>query len=126
MYALADPSDQFHLRATRELTAIQESAREVAIPYPTLCEAHTLVLRRLGWRYARQWMSEVVGGAALLNPDAADYIAAAKELERYSDQRITLVDSVVATLSARLSIPVWSFDRHFEMLRSAVLKFPLD
>ena len=48
LYALADPSDQYHRRARRELLSLAEEGRSVAIAYPILAECYTLVLRRLG------------------------------------------------------------------------------
>ena len=83
LYALADPSDQFHSRAAAELNTIQRRGFAIAIGYPTLCEAHTLILRKLGGAYSRQWLSEVLAGAHLLNPDVADYGRAAERLERF-------------------------------------------
>lgn len=116
LYALADPSDQYHQQAHSELQAILASHLRVAVPYPVLCESHNLVLRRLGGSYSRQWLREVFDGAVLVNPDAADYLASASLLDRFPDQLITLTDAVTAVLSRRLRIAVWSFDRHFTLL----------
>jgi predicted nucleic acid-binding protein len=82
-----------------------------------LCEAHTLVLRRLGGRYARRWLAQILDGALLLNPEPADYSFAAAQLERFPDHPITLVDAVTATMSRRLGVTVWTFDRHFVTMR---------
>ena len=90
----------------------------VAVSYATLCETYTLVLRRLGGAYARQWLDEMLDGALLLNPEAADYSQAAAQLTRFSDHPITLVDAVTRSLSRRLEIPVWTFDRHFTTMRT--------
>jgi predicted nucleic acid-binding protein len=117
LYALADPSDQFHDRAGEELDAVERSGSSVAVSYPVLCEAHTLVLRRLGGRYARRWLAQILDGALLLNPEPADYSFAAAQLERFPDHPITLVDAVTATLSRRLGVAVWTFDRHFVTMR---------
>jgi len=120
LYALADTSDQYHARAGAELKTIQRRGFNIAISYPTMCEAHTLILRKLGGAYSRQWLSEVLAGAHLLNPEAADYALAAERLERFPDQLITLVDAVTATMSRRLGVAVWTFDRHFAAMRSVV------
>lgn len=117
LYALADPSDQFHDRAGEELTALERRGVIVTVTYPVLCEAHTLVLRRLGGGYARQWLAQMLDGALLLNPEPADYSFAAAQLDRFPDHPITLVDAVTATLNRRLETPVWSFDRHFVTMR---------
>lgn len=120
LYALSDPSDQYHERACAEMEAIEQRNLTVAISYATLCEAFTLVLRRLGGAYARQWLTEILDGAVLLNPEAADYSFAAEQLTRFPDHPITLVDAVTAALSRRLEIPVWTFDRHFTTMRARV------
>jgi predicted nucleic acid-binding protein len=120
LYALADPSDQYHARALTELQNAEDGGATVAVSYATLCEAHTLILRRLGAAYARQWLAEILDGAILANPDPADYSFAAAQLARYQDHPITLVDAVTAALSQRLQIPVWTFDHHFVTMRCKV------
>ncbi len=120
LYALADPSGQYHVRAQAELESIENRALAVAVSYPTVCEAHTLVLRRLGIKYAGEWLAELLGSALLLNPEVVDYAVAASQLGRFADQAITLVDGVSAVLAARLGIPIWTFDRHFTTMRVKV------
>ena len=118
LYALTDPSDQYHSRSRRELSVIEARNITVAVSYGTLCETHTLILRRLGGAYARQWLGEMLDGALLLNPEAADYSQAATQLIRFPDHPITLIDAVTAAVSRRLEIPVWTFDRHFATMRT--------
>lgn len=118
LYALADPADQFHTRATSDLATITDKGFTVVINYATLCEAYTLVRRRLGGNYARQWLTELLDGAALLNPEPSDYQWAAGQIERFADQPITLVDAVTVAVSLRLGVPVWSFDRHLALMRA--------
>ncbi len=117
LYALADVSDQFHCRAVAELESIENSGLAVGATYSTLCEAYTLVLRRLGRQYAHTWLGEMLAGAILWNPEPADYVRASVEIDRYSDQAITLVDAVTGVMSNKLGLPVWSYDRHFVTLR---------
>ncbi len=92
----------------------------VLVVFPVLCEAYTLVLRRLGGRYAAGWLKEVLSVSLPVNPDAKDYLDAAQALGKYADQPITLVDAVVAGLTRRLAVPVWTFDRHFVTMRASV------
>jgi predicted nucleic acid-binding protein len=120
LYALTDPSDQFHARSRSELDAIETRGFLVAASYATLSECYTLVLRRLGGSYARQWLPEVLEGAVLFNPEPADYRAAATQLDRFPDHPITLVDAVTVVMADRLKMPVWTFDRHFAMMRVKV------
>jgi predicted nucleic acid-binding protein len=117
LYALADPSDRFHDRARSELQSIERRGLQVMAGYPALCEAHTLVLRRLGGAYAREWLAEMLEGAVLFNPEPSDYSTAADRLRRFPGLRITLVDAITAVMADKLGILVWSFDRHFAAMR---------
>ena len=125
LYALADPSDQFHDRAHRELETIVSRNNSGLVIFPVLCEAHTLVLRRLGGRYAAGWLSEMLSGSLPVNPDTNDYLDATVGLRKYSDHPITLVDALLARLTRRLEAPVWTFDRHFVTMRTSVWKSAL-
>ena len=122
LYALADPSDQFHDRAHRELETIVSRNDSVVVVFPVLCEAHTLVLRRLGGRYAAGWLSEMLSGTLPVNPETNDYLDATVGLRKYSDHPITLVDALLARMTRRLEAPVWTFDRHFVTMRTSVWK----
>jgi uncharacterized protein len=122
LYALADPSDQFHDRARRELENIVSRNNSVLVVFPVLCEAHTLVLRRLGGRYAASWLSEMLSGALPVNPETNDFLDATVGLRKYSDHPITLVDALLARMTRRLEAPVWTFDRHFVTMRTSVWK----
>jgi predicted nucleic acid-binding protein len=122
LYALADPSDQFHDRAHRELEKIASQNNSVLVVFPVLCEAHTLVLRRLGGRYASSWLSEMLSGTVPVNPETNDYLDATVSLRKYSDHPITLVDALLARMTRRLETPVWTFDRHFLTMRTTIWK----
>ena len=80
LYALADPSDQFHVRARRELEVISSRNTAILVIFPVLCETHTLVLRRLGGKYATSWLSEILSGSLPMNPEATDYLEATSSL----------------------------------------------
>ncbi len=103
-----------------ELRRLARDKREVIVAYPTLSEAYTLVLYRLGKDVASNWMNDVLSGAALLNPTPEDYREAIKKLSAFADQPITLFDATVAVLSDRLGVEVWTYDRHFDLMRAAV------
>lgn len=120
LYALADPSDQFHQRSHQDLADIIHRRRLVMIPFTALMEAHNLISRRLGHTYALAWLDEIRSGATLLNPEYTDYLAALETLKAYPDQDISLADATVAALSERLRLPVWTFDHHFDTTGSTV------
>ena len=119
LYAAADPDDAHHKRARRELSRLAGGHQEVVVAYPTLLEAYTLVLFRLGESAALNWL-EQMKDAALVNPIAEDYRQAVAKVQSLKDQPITLFDALVATLASRLSLEVWTYDHHFDAMRVAI------
>jgi predicted nucleic acid-binding protein len=120
LYAAVDPDDQYHPRAQQELSELQRRQLTVMLAYPTVSEAYTLVLYRLGRSTARSWLQEILKGATLINPTPEDYRMGVSKLDAYPDQSITLFDAALAALSKRLSVPVWTYDHHFDVMRTAV------
>jgi predicted nucleic acid-binding protein len=120
LYAAADVDDAYHARARRELKILEREKREVLLAYPTLCEAYTLVLHRLGRKSSERWLGEVMSGVSLINPLPDDYRQAAKRLRLFPDQPITLFDATLAVVGLRLGIEVWTYDHHFDILGATV------
>jgi len=120
VYAAVDPDDQLHARAQHELKRLARDRRQVVLVYPTLLEAYTLVLYRLGNRSASQWLQEITAGAALINPDPVDYRAAWRRVLELADQPVTLFDATVAVMATRLRAEIWTYDHHFDILRAPV------
>jgi len=77
-------------------------------------------MQRLSIVVAHQWLDEVTSAAALILPTSDDYASAMRRLRAYTDQRLTLTDLVLATISVRLGAPVWTYDHHFDLLQTAV------
>jgi len=120
LYAAVDPDDQYHRRAQRELKRLVRDRHELLIAYPTLLESYTLLLYRLGGDTAKTWLDEVLTGAAFVNPSPEDYRDAARTVQAFADQKITLFDAAVAVLATRLSLKVRRYDHHFDVMRAAV------
>jgi len=120
LYAAADPDDAHYQRARRELKRLARENREVMVTYPTLCEAYTLVLYRLGTDMASSWMNDMRRGVALVNPAPEDYQDALKKLGAFTDQAITLFDATVAVIAGRLGLEIWTYDHHFDLMRASV------
>jgi len=120
LYAAVDPSDTHHPRAKRELKVLGRDRYEVLVAYPTLGEAYTLVLHRLGKKTASKWLEEILGGVSLINPLPSDYHEAARRLREFADQPITLFDATIAVLGMRLGIEIWTYDHHFDLLGNPV------
>ena len=120
LYAAVDPDDQYHERAQEQLQTLADNGLSVVLAYPTLLEAYTLILYRLGHRSASGWLEDVRAGTALLNPTPQDYRDATVLVGRFPDQSISLFDATLATLASRLRLPVWTYDHHFDAMKPAV------
>ncbi len=119
LYASADPDDSHHKQARHQLQRLSREKYEVIIAYPTLLEAYTLLLFRLGHRHASVWLDEV-SNASLLNPTPEDYRQGILRVQAFKDQPITLFDALVASISMRLDLAVWTYDHHFDLMRVGV------
>ena len=120
LFAAVDPDDAQHARAQGELKRAAREKLELIVSYSTLLETHSLVLRRLGTESAEAWLTDILAGARFVNPTAEDYIVAATKLAAFTDQSITLFDAVLAVLAARLQVQVWTYDHHFDVMRTNV------
>lgn len=120
LYAAVDPSDAHHQRAQQELKRLVRDKHDVIVTYPTLFETYTLVLRRLGNKIASNWLVELQTGALLLNPASEDYRNAMDKVNAFHDQPITLFDAVIAAIASRTGMEVWTYDHHFEVMRTKI------
>ncbi|HJX29938.1 MAG TPA: PIN domain-containing protein [Thermoanaerobaculia bacterium] len=120
LYALVDPSDQYHVRARGEMKRLQEEQAALAVAFPTLLETQKLILQRLGVRVAQRWTDEILDGVDLVNPHREDYLKASGRIHQLPDQSITLFDAVLAVLAEQLRFPVWTYDHHFDRMRTPV------
>jgi len=119
LYAAADPDDQYHERAQKELKRLNRDRRAVVVAYPILLESYTLVLYRLGKEAASKWLGETMAGANLVNPAAEDYRAATAKLLSFKDQPI-LVRCDGRDTSPRTGFSVCTYDHHFDVMRLPV------
>jgi predicted nucleic acid-binding protein len=120
LYAARDPSDDCHGRTQDELGRLRTQNLKVVVPYPALLESFSLVMHKLGIREAHWFLDEVVGTSIFENATTEDYRKGSSRVLHYADQDITLVDAVIAEISARLAVPVWTFDHHFELMGTNV------
>ncbi len=120
LYALLDQDDRLASRAASELAALEASHTTILVATSTLLEAYTLVLRRLGTVVAQRWLVEVRRGAGIVHPLHVDIEDAIRRVRRLPDQKVTLFDATLAAVSARLAVPIWGFDHHFDLLQAAV------
>jgi predicted nucleic acid-binding protein len=119
LYAAVDEADERYKRASDDLRKLDSDRRLVVVAYPTLLEAHALVLTRLGKAAARAWLV-FMSDAVLINPEPEDYRQAIARLKGLPNQRITLFDALVAVLASRIGLRVWTYDHHFDVMRVPV------
>ena len=119
LFAAVDEADEHHRRASDDLERLDAEKQLIVVSYPTLLEAHALVLLRLGATAAQAWL-RLMDDAALINPEPEDYRHALAKVRSLPDQKITLFDAVVAALASRLELPVWTYDHHFDVMRVPV------
>jgi|SRR5579872_3827083 len=119
LYAANDEGDVHHQRALRQLKELTRERKEVVISYPTMLEAYSLLLFRLGQNAAFDWLDEI-SGASFVNPTGEDYARGRNTVRSHKDQRITLVDATLAAIALRLGVEVWTYDHHFDVMRVPV------
>jgi predicted nucleic acid-binding protein len=119
LYAAVDPHDAHHAQAHRELRKLDHDHRNIVVLFPTLLEAYSLILYRLGRNVASGWLEDMAR-AVLVNPTPEDYRQAAAKIVGLADQPITLFDAVAAIVATRLEAEVWTYDRHFDVMRVRV------
>lgn len=117
LYALAVPSDEHHTQAQQDSSRIRQQRLDAVVIFPVLVETYQLLLRRVPLPTAHAWLVQVTATSSFLNPDDEDYLQAAHRVRSYQDQRLTLVNAVLAVVSERLGQPVWTYDHHFDVLR---------
>lgn len=120
LYAAVDPDDQYHARSQADLQQLNKDNLAVIISYSVYLEAYSLVLYRLGSKKAILFSQEVIEGADLINPSANDYLASKQLATRFSDQKITLFDTVTAVIANRMKLSVWTYDYHFDLMQVSV------
>ncbi len=120
LYALRDLSDSRHERAREELEHLRAQRLRLVVPFPTLIESHALVQRKLGLAQAGSFLRHLVRTAVLLTPTEEDYRGAIRRVSRYPDQDISLTDAVNVEIGARLEVPVWTYDHHFDVMGARV------
>src|ERR1035438_1203396 len=119
LYAAVDPHDARHKQALYEISKLAHEKHQVVVAYPTLLEAYTIVLHRLGKNVASNWLSEL-GETAMINPTPEDYRDAFTRVRALGDQDVTLFDATLATVAIRMGLEVWTYDHHFEVMRVPV------
>lgn len=122
LYARFDDDDQYHETARSVFQAIASGDfvyQPLFVTTHVLGEFATLALQYGGPERAAQAVTAVRGSAlfTVVRPTESEFDAACQALERYSDQRITLVDHLTGVLADGRDVDhVFSFDSDFQTL----------
>lgn len=120
LYAAYDSSDHYHKQAHRELNTLKQKHAAVVLPSLVLAEYRSLLLKRFNPSVGFRFLQEMTAGTFPLGPIPEDYQFAIQLLHRYPDQTITLCDATLASVLHRLRLSVWTYDFHFDVMRSLV------
>ena len=120
LFALTLEQDQFHSRALQGRARLQREDLSIVVSYPTLYEAYSLLLRYVTPLSAHRWQRQAAQSLGTITPTTEDFEAAFKKVERYSDQSFSLFDGLVAVMSEKLNVPIWTFDADFDVMRADV------
>jgi uncharacterized protein len=113
VYALIDPTDQYHIVAKRKLATLKRLRTEPLLTNFTLAECHALMINRLGHHVARQWLLSNVWRIEAIS--AADEQTALEIISRYIDKEYSYTDATSFAVMQRLGIRrAFAFDRHFQ------------
>ena len=120
LYAAVDPDDLCHRRSRADLARLADEGFGVAVVGATLLECYTLIVQRLGPSVANRWLREIEESATVVQPTLDDLTAAAQLTRRFNEPPLTMFDAVLAVVSQRLDLPVWTFDHRFDALHAPV------
>jgi predicted nucleic acid-binding protein len=113
--ALALRSDDHHSEAKACLKDVMAQRLPVAVAFPTLVEAHRLILQRGGIAAARSFLRDIVdGGLEIVHVGESDYDGALRIIDLYPFVALTLHDALCAAVMLDRSIgSVFTFDDDF-------------
>lgn len=120
LYASAVQSDQYHKRTRLDLRRLSAADSNLIVVYPALFESYRLILSRASLSNGQTWLATFASRITMVNPLDPDYAEAITVMRRYPDQSISLADALLGVVSARLSLPVWAYDHHFDVMRVPV------
>lgn len=125
LFALLYNRDGKHSAAVAALEELEDANAEVSCAYPAALETHRLMLTRevVTVSHAHALINDALDIFTLTMPTLEDATEAAKNLKRFSDQKITLTDATIAAMARRERQVVFTFDerqRHFQLMGAAV------
>jgi predicted nucleic acid-binding protein len=113
--ALADRDDKNHGAAVQIHTNLVAARARLYTTNFLIDETYTLILVRMGYRFAVQFLDEVrAGTVTIVRISVADEDLAEHVLRRYQDKRFSYTDATSFAVMERLRIQsAFTFDRNF-------------
>jgi len=117
-YTLADDSDR-NAAPARAFFRRQWETGRFATTSAVVLETWTLLRHRLNWGAARRFLEGLRGaGIAVLCVEPVDFELAARIVDDYADQELSLVDATTLSIMQRRGIrEVFSIDKDFLLYR---------
>ena len=119
LIGLINVRDQAHERARAVFGKLSRERRQPHIPFPVAVELHRFLLFQKPPQIekALRTLQALLQAYPLVMPVEADVETALEQMSRYPDQKISLVDATLVSMSQRTGLPVVTFDeRHFRLL----------
>lgn len=123
LLGLLDARDQMHQRTLELFAKLHSDRLSPLCPYPAALELHAILLRRKSIKAVRahQVLERLLTAYPTIMPAAEDGTRARELLARFPDQKISLTDATIASMSLRARAPVLTYDRrHFGLMGAKV------
>lgn len=113
--ALADVAERNHAAAVAIRTGLARSRVRLYVTNYLVDETYTLMLARLGYRFAVRFLDELTASTiAVVRVERRDDLAAEQLLRRYDDKLFSYTDATSFVVMERLRIDAaFTFDRNF-------------
>ena len=115
-FALADKSDQHHLRAVKVYPKLLSSCHHLTTTNLVIAETYILIRHAIGHQPAIRFLKNIAASPRIVKiySDSAMEEAAENTLRKYQDQAFSFTDAVSFAVMKQYNImEAFSFDRHF-------------
>ena len=120
IYAICNKSDKHHREAVKFVSHLPPHEKLVISNY-VFVETWSLLNNHLGWSAALGFYDDVLSKAfQIIDIQEADILAARRIINKYADQRFSLIDATSFALMEQLEISkAFAFDSHFKIYRQS-------
>ena len=115
-FALADKSDQYHIKAVKIYPELLSSYNNLKTTNLVIAETYTLIRRALGHQAAITFLENIAASPRVIKVYSDNRLEekAEKMLRKYQDQNFSYTDAVsFAVMKQYVIQKAFSFDQHF-------------